>query len=206
MSERIAPATTEEAAQFIRNQAESGSLAWRRLCLSLQRQARQLPAVYPTALSASHATPKSERVYDVNKWTRGMVGYSYDPRIPGTAGHNFFVVGRNKAGTLITASNDVKQLGAVDYVPVEFYTNVWGHKLQFACTWLNGYNFAEEKPEVPKVPEGPEGTLGDRYEDALDTLTVIYNQKRRKLGSTHPLVKALERDVKRMERKLDKWK
>ena len=203
MTERIAPNGTEETADWLKDVVHSGSTNWYRRCLSLQRQARGLPAVYPTAFSASQATPSEERIYDVDKWKRGMVGYSYDPRIPGTAGHIFFVLGRAKDGEILTTTNDAKEAGAVDVVRLEFYGRAWGQKLQFASTWLNGYDFKDEtKPPKPVKS----GNLGEQYEQLRDDLQKVLVRKRKKLGNSHELVKALQRDVERMDRKLNRWK
>lgn len=202
MSERIAPNTTNETAAYLRDEVEAGNSDWYRKCLMVQRIARGLPAVYPTAFSASQATPGDERVFDPKKWKRGMVGYCYDPRIEGTAGHIFFVAGRNKEGQIITCSNDVKGAGMMDYVPLSFYTNVWGHKIQFASSWLNGYDFKDEsKPPKPTK----QGNLNEQYEQLRDELVKIYRVKKNRLGETHALVKALKRDVDRMDKKLKRW-
>jgi len=191
-----------QAATFIRRQVDTNSNDWYRLCLKLQRMSRGLPAVYPTALSAANATPRSERVYDQDKWKRGMVGYCYDPRIPGTAGHIFFIAGR-KDGQIITGTNDAKQAGFVDYVPLRFYKERWGHTIQFAATWLNGYDFADFN--APAKPVNP-GTLGEQYKAALDSLKKVRARKRKKHGNNHPLVLALNNDINHMQATYNLWK
>lgn len=199
MTERLAAGSTEEAAAFNKQQVVSGSREWFRMCLKLQRMARQLPAVYPTALSASMAVPKSERIVNVEDWRRGMVGFSYDPRIEGTAGHIFFVVGRTKAGTLLTFSNDVKEPGSVDVVPVDYFSRSWGQTLQFASSHLNGYNFAE--PD--KKPESVwSGNYGEQYEQAIELLKKVHAGKLKKFGANNKLVINLAKDIERMEKRL----
>lgn len=198
----LALKNTEQAAAFIRKQVDTNSNDWYRLCLQLQRKSRGLPAVYPTALSAANATPKSERIYDEDKWKRGMVGYSYDPRIPGTAGHIFFVTGR-RDGKIMTGTNDAKQSGFVDYVPLNFYRDVWGQRIQFAATWLNGYDFSDfNKPPKPVNP----GSLGEQYKAALDSLKKVRERKRKQHGANHPLVLALNNDIEHMQNTYNKWK
>lgn len=200
--DKIAPNKTDQAGLFIREQIRSDTHAWFRKCLVLQRTARGIPAVFPTALSAALATPKTERVLDRNNWRRGMVAFSYDPKIPGTAGHVFFIVGRLD-GQIITGTNDAKSPGAVDFVPLSFYEDVWGHKIQFAATMLNGYDFSDfNKPPVQVL----EGTLGDNYTKSIDILKKIRAQKREKLGADHPLVLALDNDISRMTKHLNAWK
>lgn len=200
--DKIAPEDSDDTATFMREQIRSNTHQWFRLCLKLQRTGRGIPPVYPTALSAALATPKSERIYNMSEWRRGMVGFSYDPRIPGTAGHIFFVVGRLD-GRLITATNDAKEPGAVDYVDVDFYTDVWGQKIQFAATMLNGYDFSDfNKPPVQVL----KGTLGDNYVKSLEILKKIRANKREQLGPDHALVLALNNDIERMTRHLNTWK
>lgn len=198
----LALKNSEQAAAFIRRQVDSNSNDWYRKCLVLQRMSRGLPAVYPTALSAANATPKVERIYDRTKWRRGMVGFCYDPRIPGTAGHIFSIAGRED-GKIITGSNDVKQSGYVDYVPLNFYESRWGHRIQFAATWLNGYDFSDfNKPPKPVIA----GSLGEQYKAALDELKKVRKQKREKHGPNHPLVLALNNDIEHMQKTYNRWK
>lgn len=200
-TEKLAPNDTGETIDFVRHQRAIDSDDWYRRCLSLQRQARGLSAVYPTALSAMFATPKSERVTALKDWRRGMVGYSYDPRIPGTAGHIFTVLqDGNKFADPITGTNDAREAGHVDYVRLSFYKGQWGQNVTFAATWLNGYDFADfNKPPEPVH----KGTLGERYAKAIEELEKIERQKRNK-GWTK-VADALLRDIARMNRKLERF-
>lgn len=198
---KLAPASSDDAAHFNREQHAMDSRAWLRKCLALQRTARKCPAVFPTALSAAIATPKEERVEDKKDLRRGMVGYSYDPKIPGTAGHVFLIVGRLD-GSIITASNDVKTPGGVDYVSLDFYENVWGHTFQFGATWINGYDFSDFNKPVQVT----KGSLGAHYKAMIDDLKGIRARKREKLGAKHALVLALSNDIERMTKHYDAWK
>ncbi len=199
---KLAPRSGEEAADFLFGQVKNKNDDWLRKCLMVQRIARGLPAVFPTALSASNATPKSERVYDKADLRRGMVVFSYNPSIPGTAGHIAFVNGRDRNGTIITCTNDAYTRGVMDYVPLDFYEKVWGHTFQFGATWLNGYDFKDfnEKPKPVW-----QGGLGEQYTEALKLLLDVLQRKRDKFGPNAPIVKALERDVERMRRKIAKF-
>ncbi len=199
---KLAPRSGEEAAEYLLNEVESERADWYRKCLMVQRIARGLPAVFPTALSASNATPKSERVYDPADFRRGMVLFSYNPNIPGTAGHISFINGRDSRGRIITCTNDAYQPGVMDYVPMEFYKDSWGQTIQFAATWLNGYDFKDFNAK-PKPVWG--GGLGDQYREALTLLLEVLQRKKDKFGPDAPIVKALERDVERMRRKIARF-
>ncbi len=201
VEDKVAPADTEDAAKFLHTEDLQNDDSWFRKCLSLQRHGRGLPAVYPTALSAAMATPKSERILNIKDLRRGMVAYSYDPRISGTAGHIFFVNGwTTKKDELLTTTNDAVAPGQVSVVPFSFYKEHWGHTFQFGATWLNGYDFSDfNKPPQPTKP----GTLGERYEQAIEDLRKIEHQKRAK--GFNKLADAIHRDIVRMERKLNRW-
>lgn len=197
---KIAPANTKEALHFLHVEDVQNDSSWYRKCLSLQRQARGLPAVYPTAMSAALATPESERVYKKEDLRRGMVAYCYNPDIPGTAGHIFAINGGRKSGGLLTTTNDAEAAGYVSVVPFEFYERVWGHKFQFGATCLNGYDFSD----FNKAPEPiHQGTLGERYEKAIDDLQRIERKKRN--NGLDKLADAIHRDIVRMQRKLERW-
>jgi hypothetical protein len=197
----LAPKNSNESCAFNRQQIYTNSNAWYRKCLMLQRMARGLPAVYPTAFAASQAVPEKERIHSIKDYRRGMIGFSYDPRIPNTAGHVFEIAGRNEAGTILTFTNDAKNPGEVDVVPLSFYTDNWGQQLQFAATWLNGYDFSDfnKKPE-PVF----EGSLGERYERSLEHLKKIRHDKKK--AGFDKLANELTSPIKEMEKLLKKWK
>lgn len=197
MTTKFAPKATLEVSAFFKNAVIKESPKYPRLCLKAQRTGRGLPAVYPTALSAALATPVNERVdFDVAK--PGMVGYSYDARIPGTAGHIFYIEKITPSG-LITCTNDAFELGVMDYVPLSFYKEHWGHTLQFAAGWLNGYDFKDFNAP-PKDTFG--GGLGEKYENAIEVIKDVRNQKAKKYGKDAPIVKALNKDIARMKKRL----
>lgn len=191
---KIAPKTTEEAAAFLLHQ-HGGPLQWRALCQSLQRQARGLPAVYPSALSAALATPESERVYQWKDLRRGMVAFSDDPNDSNPYGHVYFIAGRDKSGQILTWTNDAVRTGGVDLVPIDFYRTSWGDNFQFGATWLNGYDFSE----FDKKPVLTRPSLGANYDHAIEDVrkALRFHTKKGNEG----IVRALTRDLERMKKK-----
>jgi hypothetical protein len=202
---KIAPKTTEEAAKFL-NAQHSGPLKWRGMCLSLQRQARGLPAVYPSAIAAQHATPESERVRRVQDLRRGMVAYSDDPNDSNPYGHIYFIAGwfgksKDNPDNLMTWTNDARRRGGVDMVPITFYRKNWGDNFQFGATWLNGYDFAEFNAKPKPAPE--RARLGDNYEHAIHDMEAAI--KAHKAKGHDALVAVLERDLAHMKRVMKKY-
>lgn len=198
MSPKIAPRNGPEARAFLLRQHQIGATNWRGLCLSLQRQARGLPAVYPSAISAAMATPESERVHKVRDLRAGMVAYSDDPNDSNRYGHIYFIIGwknpknRSDASTCLTWTND-RRPGRVDVVPLTFFKNSWGDGFQFGATWLNGYDFSDFNAK-PKTDRGPQ--LGNAYDHAIEDLRKVIRRHRSK--GHDRLVKLLERDLQRM--------
>lgn len=190
--------TAEQAAEFLKAQHARPSQSWRALCLSLQRQARGLPGVYPSALAAAVATPKSERVLKVGDLRRGMVAYSDDPHDSNDFGHIYFIAGwdgpRDDPANLLTWSNDVKRSGGVDLVPITFYRANWGDGFQFGATWLNGFNFAEY--DASPKPDPERAQLGDNYRHAINDIRKVLRYHE---GKGHVvLANRLRRDLQRM--------
>lgn len=199
---KIAPRTTDQAAQFLKDQ-HNGPLRWRALCQSLQRQARGLPAVYPSALSAALATPTSERVERVSDLRRGMVAFSDDPNDGNPYGHVYFIAGwtgpRNNPENLWTWTNDVLRSGGVDLVPITLYRAKWGDDFQFGATWLNGYHF----DEFNSKPEPTRGSLGNNYEHAIEDVekALAFHKKK----GNDKIVRQLGWDIKRMKSRLNRF-
>lgn len=192
---KIAPGSSADAAQFMQLQHKTGSRDWFRKCLILQRSGRKIPAVAPTAIAAAHLVPESERVYKVKDFRHGMVAFSDDPFDSNTAGHVYYICGRNKDDVILTWSNDVKVSGGVDCVPLSFYQDHWGDKLLFAATNLNGYDFSDFNK--PAVPINRYEHLGDRYLAAIDDLKKIRRDKHS--HDADRMFKILTRDIDRME-------
>lgn len=197
---KLAPNSTEEAAAFLRA-ANAGPAKWLALCLQLQRMARGLPAVYPSALAAALATPEEDRVYSVADLRRGMVAYSDDPNDGNPYGHVYFIVGRNDAGNVLVWSNDARRPGGVDIVDLSFFERYWGDHFQFGATSLNGYDFGEFE-EKPK-PKPGRAKLGDNFEHAMDDLRKAIKHHKEK--GHDRLVAVLRRDLERMKRQLARF-
>ncbi len=189
---KISPNTAEQAAEFLRH-AHEGPLEWKALCLKLQREARGLPAVYPSALAAMEATPVGERVTNIKDLRRGMIAYSDDPDDSNPFAHIYYILGRSKDKTILTWTNDALRTGGVDIVPLEFYLDRWGDKFCFGATWLNGYDFSD--PD--KKPRAERGSLGQNYDHAIED--VRKSIKYHKDAGHAKLVIALEKDLVKMK-------
>jgi hypothetical protein len=195
----LAGRNTNESALWLRHQQEIGA-NWFRQCLILQRKARDIPALAPTAFAAATITPNSERVFNVGNLKRGMVGFSKGTN---PAGHVFFILGHKTGMDLqnpdawLTRSNDVVQghPGRLGVVPLSFYHEVWHHNFLFGATWLNGYDFAD----FNKAPVLARATLGSTYEHAIADVksSIEYHKKK----GDDALVALLRRDLAVMERR-----
>ncbi len=193
-----APKTAAEAAEFLRLEHTSGSLEWKRLCLKLQRTARGLPAVYPSALSAAMAVPESKRIKREDL-RRGMVAYSDNPNDANPFGHIYYIAGRDANGRILTWTNDALRAGGVDIVPLDFYEERWGYSFMWGAEELNGYDIGREyeRPE-PKHP-----TLGKNYAEAVKLIekSIKYHK-----DAGHPrLVKALRKDLEIMKARQEQF-
>lgn len=181
---------TRETMEWLRGQHASGTRAWGSKCLQLQRTARNLPAVYPSALAAAHATPEADRVYDVNQLRRGMVVYFDDPHDGNPYAHVTSVAGRTRRdrSIILEWTNDAKNYGAVDLVRHTFFPAYWGDKFMFGATSLNGFDLI-----LPDRTPGPlaQGDRNfDRAIDALEDAIADHSKKRH-----DALVRALKREL-----------
>lgn len=198
---KMAPQDSEAAARYLRLQHTTESDDWFRKCLVLQRTARGIPALAPSAIAAAALTPESERVYLIDDLRRGMVGYCDDPYDSNASGHIFYILGRDKENRILTWSNDVKGTGKVDVVYLDFYKARWGDTFQFGATWLNGYDFSDFNK--PAEPVKHFSSLGDRYLSAIDDLKKIRVDKEKR--NNKQLVRVLTRDIDRMEKHYEKY-
>jgi hypothetical protein len=197
-----APRNTEQTMAFLRRESEHETQDWTSRCLSLQRQARGLPGVYPSALAAQQATPKGERVTKIADLRRGMVAFFDDPNDSNPYGHIVGVVGwrqgsrRGNLDDLLTWTNSSDD---VIMARASLYPGSWGDAFRFGATWLNGYDFAD----FDKPPKPVRGKLGDNYRHAIaDVERAIYEH--RKLN--HPvLVAALQQDLAYMRKRFKAW-
>lgn len=202
MTTKLAPRNTTQTIAWEQNERRLGH-HYHEQCLIFQRMGRGIPALFPTAYSASLGTPAAERKYKVELLKRGMKGFS---KGSSPAGHIFEILGRRKGFDLddpdgvVTLSTDVVagNVGAIGIVPLSFYHDHWGHNFQFGATWLNGYDFAD----FNKAPKPVHPTLGDNYKHAIaDVKKALAAHK----GQDPKLDAALERDIERMTRKLKKY-
>lgn len=197
---KLAPRNTEQARAFNRQAASSRTTQWFRMCLKLQRTARGIPAIYPTAASAQVATPKDERV-SLTGLKQGMVFYTKGSN---PAGHIGLVdgwkTGPKNADNLLVWSNDMAADGkGVALVPLSRILRNWNHDFQFGATWLNGWDFSEfNKPAKPV-----RGSLGVNYEHAIEDLTKSLHFHKR--ADHTELVKVLERDLELIKKNHAKY-
>lgn len=169
-----APRTGEDALAWYRAQHAQDTRDWRRKCLAAARTARGLPAVYPTANAAAHATPLNERVTDLSRIRRGMVAFYGDPNDDNPADHIVTVAGwdgpRTTLANLRVWSNDTRNStpGSLNLVAGDFFPRHWGDPFMFAAGWLNGYNFADL--DAARVPAPPANPLGADFDAAIAAL------------------------------------
>lgn len=195
-----APRTRPQQFAFLREQV-AGPLKWRRLCLSLARQAPRLPAIYPSARAAMLATPKDRR-YPLAEARRGMVAYFSDPNDSNTADHIVTLAGwdgkQRDLDDLLTFTNDAKRSGGVDVVRASFFPQHWGDPFVFATDWLNGYDLPGYDDDAKPTPAPGRETLGANYDHAIEDLRREM-RKQRAAGNT-TLVNMLAKDLAHMKR------
>lgn len=192
-----APRTGDQACSWLYAQTRKPSKNWHQRCLELARTARSIPSLYPSALSAAHGTPKSERVLNYADLERGMVAYFDDPNDANPYGHIVTVAGwrgpRSNPGNLKVYSNDVVagQPGSVGIVPGTFFKAHWGDSFLFGATWLNGYNFADLDSGTVTPHPTP---LGSDFDAAVASLQKAIRHHRAMTGHS-AIVNALTRDL-----------
>lgn len=180
MTTTLSPNNTAEAMAFLRLQHASGSTAWERKCLVLARTARGIDMLNPTALSAAHATPEADRVYDLADCRKGMVLYFDDPNDGNPAGHIASDAGRNADDIVLTWSNDAKRVGGVDLVRADFFPANWGDAFLFGAKSLNGVklDLAADKPKPKPKPEiGAKAPNFDAIEKAFAQAIKVHDDR-----------------------------
>lgn len=143
---------TDATILWLRNDRHSGSRSWKGKCQMRVRMGRNLPAVFPSAFAAMVGTPMSDRVFDLDKITRGMQGFADDPNDSNAFGHTFTFVGRSPSGTLLVDTNDALIVGGGSVVAYDWFGPHWGDPFKFAATSCNGFDL--DLPEGPK-PKHP---------------------------------------------------
>lgn len=194
-----APRTRQQQFQFLRD-AHAGPDVWKRLCLSLARQAPGLPAVFPTANAAAHGTPQANRVTKVADLRRGMVAYFGKPGDANPADHIVTVAGwrdpkaKRDLDNLLTWTNDAVDPGSVDLVRASFFPEKWDAPFMWGATSLNGFDLPGYDTGRPKPSPA---SVGPAFQAAMQELRKEI-RKQRRLGHTG-LVNALVKDLEEMK-------
>lgn len=187
------------AIEWYQNHETAAQIGWDPdgMCLKICRTARDIPAVYPSALSAQQATPGSHRITKVEDIRKGMVVYYDQPGDSNPFGHIVTVVGRVKGsdprslGSLLVRTNSVRA-NEVVVVRGDYFPQHWGDPFVFAATWLNGQalTFPDGKPDAP---EPPLSKKAPNLREAIGALqeAVAYHKKH----GNDRLVRALRRDI-----------
>lgn len=166
------------------------------MCLKICRTARNIPAMYPSAVTAQNATPAKYRVTKLESIKPGMVMYFDDPRDSNPFGHIVTVAatrnGGKKLGDILTWTNSVVANKLVK-VWADYFPTKWGDEFKFAATWLNGVelDLPDEPAPRPSLPR-----LRDAIED-VKAMIVYHEQKKHTR-----LVTALKRDLAELEQTL----
>lgn len=204
---------TRETVQWYREHETTAELGFNPdgRCLQICRTARNLGAVYPSAVVAQNATPAAHRVPHVADVRRGMVAFYDDPHDSNPFGHVVTVVGRDRErdpddlGSLLVRSNSV-QSGKVVVVRGDYFPTHWGDAFTFAATWLNGValDLPDGGPAAPPSPE-PE-YIGRRGASRLRAIEAELTQmiaNHRRFGNDR-IVNALKRDREAIRQSLRK--
>lgn len=195
-----APHTRQEQFQFLRD-AHAGPDVWRRLCLSLARQAAGLPVVAPSAAAAAAMTPKHLRITDLSKVTRGMVAYWGTPTDDNPSDHITTVTGWDDNGgrtldDMLNWTNDAKAPGSVDLVRGSFFPARWGDPFMFASPVLGGFWLPGFGPQEPVEKPRPVPSIGPLLDQAMAALRKEIRLHRE---AGHPIrVKALTEDLREL--------
>lgn len=170
---------TAETLAYLKADRESGSRAWKGLCQARVRKARDLPAVFPSAFAAMVGTPMSDRVYDLDKVTRGMQGFADDPNDSNKFGHTFTFIGRDKSGTPMVDTNDALIPGGGSVVAYNWFAAHWGDPYKFAATSCNGFDLLLPEPKPPRHPEPPKVVKAENFDYAIHRLekALVWHEK-----------------------------
>lgn len=191
--------TTKEALDWYENQRRINSRAWGRLCLKAVRTARGIPPMFASAVAAQAATPREDRIYDLDKIKVGMVGFFDDPNDSNKFGHVATCRGRAKDGELLWWSNDVKEFGALDVVRHSFFERFWTDPFVFAATSINGVDLRLDAPKPPKPALKDPKAIRDTIQEISQALDRLNDSIKFHTRKDHPkLVRELKKDRDRL--------
>lgn len=147
--------TTGQALDYYARHADSWPFTPDGMCLAICRDARNIPARYPSAKAAQDATPREYRITRIRDIRPGMVVFYDDPRDSNRFGHVVTVAGRDPSkspddlASLVVWTNSVVR-GRVVKVAGDYFPRHWGDPFVFAATWLNGQELRLEEVAPPK--------------------------------------------------------
>lgn len=175
------------------------------MCLKVCRTARNIGAMYPSAIAAQVATPSAHRITDVSKIKQGHIMYFDDPKDDNPFGHIVTVQGRvkdadpHKLADLLLWTNSVVS-GRLVLVRGNYFTKHWGDHFQFGADWLNGVRL--DMPKKPKPERLGKGKI-ERLENTIGELRIIRADMR--ANGKDRIADALTRDIKELKETLKKW-
>lgn len=114
-----------------RNQVNSPTQDWTRLCLAFVRQAFGLPAVYPSARVARERAQHLHRTTDAGSIPAGVPVHM---TTSSDADHIVLSIGGGRC-----LSTDARRRGRVDVVPIAGLAEAWGGQLIGWSEDLNGF-------------------------------------------------------------------
>ena len=146
---------TPPTLKWLHGQHDDKGTEWYRRCLSLARQARALPGVYPDAQSAWDSAHRKHPLNEASfrNVPRGAPLFFRG----GEWGHVATYAGRTKDQIHVCWSNDAYVRGGVSLVPVDFFSKNWGFELLGWTEDLNGYDL-----KLPSVERGQGKPLPDQ--------------------------------------------
>lgn len=148
-------------------------------CLEICRTARNIDAMWPSAVSAQEATPAEFRIHKIREIKPGHVLYYDDPRDSNPYGHIVTCVGLDKKAdpdslaSKLVRSNSVKS-GLITVVRGDYFNPHWGDPFIFASNYLNGEELV--MPSKPKPPPALGEGRERRLRHVVDMLTDMINK------------------------------
>lgn len=142
----VASSTAWEAVAESRALCRSGETRYPRLCLKHVRECWDLPGGTPTAIDAWH-NAREQNMVDAPSLAQWEDTIPFGAPVFSTNGDAFghvFIAGgyfqKGPAkGRRIFRSNDVRVVGAIDAVTIDFFVDRWGHRILGWSHDLNGF-------------------------------------------------------------------